>query len=221
MISDNPKLIAALLQKTKELMTRLEQTPSQTQWFKDLLIGILMATIREIEHLELGFTHSTPMVSWACRNALELGIITEFVLSKRQNADDFSNDALIDGFEMFSAISEWMKHRKPDAPIPQPVLDTIANLKQAIVKENVKRTGHLQMSLMAKDGAHREEYKHMNRVTSKLVHPTGFSIMTDFDKDELEFLRPGLHDNGFRYVLQIYNAINDYVGKQGLEPPTE
>jgi hypothetical protein len=220
MISDNPKLTDTILQKTKELMARLEKTPSQTQWFKDLLIGILMATIREIEHLELGFKHSTPMVSWACRNSLELAIITDFVLSKLQNANDFSNDALIDGFEMFSAIGEWMKHRKLDVPIPEPILQTIANLEQAIAKENVKQTGHLRMPSMAKDGAYEEEYKQMNRVTSKLVHPTGFSIMTDFDKDELEFLRPGLHDNGFRYVLQIYNAITNYVGKHGLEPPT-
>jgi hypothetical protein len=221
MISDNPHLMDAMLQKTKELMTRLENTPSQTQWFKDLLIGILMATIREIEHLQLGFKHSTPMVSWACRNALELRIITDFVLSKVENAADFSNDALIDGVEMFSAIGEWMRLHAPDRPIPEPVLQTIANLKQAIAQQNIKRTGHLQMASMTKDGAYVEERKHMNRVTSKLVHPTGFSIMTDFDKDELGFLKPELHDNGFYYVLQIYNAITNYVGKYGLEPPTD
>jgi hypothetical protein len=108
-----------------------------------------------------------------------------------------------------------MKLHAPDRPTPEPLLQTIANLEQAIIQVNVRQTKHLAVSSMAKDGAYAEEHRHMNRVTSKLVHPTGFSIMTDFDKDELEFLRPELHDNSFYYVLQIYDAIKN----RGLSRP--
>lgn len=127
----------------------------------------------------------------------------------------------IDGREMFSAIGEWMKLHAPDRPIPEPLVQTIANLDNAITQQKVKRTQHLRISSMAKGGAFAEEYQHMNRVTSKLIHATGFALMTEFDKGELAVLRLDLHENGFRYVLQVYNDITDYVGKHGLEPPTD
>ena len=62
---------------------------------------------------------------------------------------------------------------------------------------------------MAKAVNYHEEYRTMNRLTSKLVHMSAFSIMEDHDKGELAFIRILLCNSGVRYIAQTYNDISE------------
>jgi hypothetical protein len=204
-----------LLQKIETLVKQIEATPTKNEWFGSLLKDILNASIRELRHLRLSFQTSTPMASWACRNTLELTIIAKYVLSKKQNADNFTNDLLIDGKEMFHAVHDWIQHHEK---VPEPVLQTITNFEREIIRQGVKQTKHLDIADMAKAVNYYEEHRTMNRLTSKLVHMSAFSVMGDYDQGELVTLRSLLCNSGVRYVAQTYNDIREYVEEHGAEP---
>jgi hypothetical protein len=63
-----------------------------------------------------------------------------------------------------------------------------------------------------------EEYQRMNKVASKLVHPTAFSILVERDEGELGNLKSIFFNAGVRYALEPYNEIRQYVAKNGVEP---
>lgn len=61
----------------------------------------------------------------------------------------------------------------------------------------------------------------MNKVTSKLVHPTAFSVLAfseEEDQPALRELRPILFNTGTRYALDVYGTIKGHVDKYGMEP---
>ena len=62
------------------------------------------------------------------------------------------------------------------------------------------------------------EYQYMNKVTSKLVHPTAFSVLGKSDESELGNLKLILFNSGVRYGLEAFNEIREYVTKNGIEP---
>jgi hypothetical protein len=63
-----------------------------------------------------------------------------------------------------------------------------------------------------------EEYKHMNKVASKLVHATAFSVLAPFDEGEPGHLKPILFNNGVRFWVEAFTNIRRYVIKNGVEP---
>ena len=204
-----------LLQKIENLVEQIEAAPTKNAWFGSLLRDILNASIRELRHLRLGFEISTPMASWACRNTLELTIIAKYVLLKKQNADNFTNDLLIDGKEMFHAVRDWVQQHEE---VSEPVLQTIANFEREIIRQGVTQKKHLEIADISKEVNYYEEYRTMNRLTSKLVHMSAFSIMGDYDQGELVMLRSLMCNSGVRYVAQTYNDIRECVEEHGTEP---
>jgi hypothetical protein len=71
---------------------------------------------------------------------------------------------------------------------------------------------------MALDVGLKEEYRHTNKITSKLVHPTTFSILTFQDKEELARLKPILFNSALRFFLEIYNEMKEHIDRHGIEP---
>jgi hypothetical protein len=58
----------------------------------------------------------------------------------------------------------------------------------------------------------------MNKVCSKLVHPTARSVLAMNDEGELGLLRPILFNAGSRYGVQIHAKIKEHVKNFGAEP---
>ena len=74
------------------------------------------------------------------------------------------------------------------------------------------------MSDLARVVGMEDEYRHMNKVTSKLVHPTAFSVLAFADEGELRELKPIMFNVGNRYALEVYGEIKAHVDKSGMEP---
>jgi hypothetical protein len=63
------------------------------------------------------------------------------------------------------------------------------------------------------------EYEHMNKVTSKLVHPTAFSVLAfAADEGELGYLSQIMFDAGSRYAHEVYEKIKSQIDMNGMEP---
>lgn len=203
----------------EEFRIRLQEEPTQTIWFKNILICLLSAFLREYRSLVVGSKKSTPLLAWACRNMLELNIHSGYVLLNGSNAKDFADDMWIDAIEIFDSFRRWISFHDPSALTPE--LDqTIENFKSEKAKHSVVRTTYLRAQNMAAAVNRSEEYRHMNKVTSKLVHPTAFSVLTAFDEGEQVNLKPILFNSGVRFGVQAFTDIKRYITKNGVEPLT-
>lgn len=211
------KLTDRTFQQIQEFGFHLQDEPTQTIWFKNTLICLLMALLREYQSLTVGLKKSTPLLTWACRNMLELNIYTKYALRSGSNAKDSADDMWIDAIDIFSSFRAWLKFHDPSAVTPE--LDqTIANFQSEKTKHGVARKTYLKVSEMAVAVDFSDEYRHMNKVTSKLVHPTAYSVLAHSDQGELENLKPIFFHAGVRYGLEAFNYIREYIRENRVEP---
>jgi hypothetical protein len=70
----------------RDLGNWLSDAERQNEWFGPLLFHLIRSTLREYQHLKTGYAKSTPFLAWACRNMLELDIITQHVLGSEKGA---------------------------------------------------------------------------------------------------------------------------------------
>jgi hypothetical protein len=63
-----------------------------------------------------------------------------------------------------------------------------------------------------------EEYKYVNKVASKLVHPTAWSVLTMNDEGEFAFFKSIFFFAAARYLSEIRVAIKEHVDVHGLRP---
>ncbi len=204
-------------QKIQEFGLQLQEEPTQAIWFQNTLICLLTALLREYRSLTVGFKKSTPLLAWACRNMLELNIYTKYILLSGSNAKAFADDMWIDAIEIFSSFRAWIKFHVPASVMPE--LDqTITNFELQKAEQGVTRKNYLKVSEMAAAVNFREEYLRMNKVTSKLVHPTAFSVLVKSDEGELGNLKPIFFNAGIRYGLEAFNDIREYIRENHVEP---
>jgi hypothetical protein len=205
------------LQDINEFGVWLAEQPTKTIWFQNILICLLNALQREYRSLRVGFEKSTPLLAWACRNMLELNIYTKYTLLKGSNAKDFADDRWIDAIEMFSSFRTWINFYDPGGATPG--LDqAITNFSEEKAKRGITRAKYMRMETMAAAVNFSEDYKHINKVASKLVHPTAFSVLGSFDEGELGQLKPILLNNGVRFMVEAVADIRRYVKTNGVEP---
>jgi hypothetical protein len=204
-------------QKIQEFGSQLQDLPTQTIWFKNILICFLSALLREYQSLKVGLKKSTPLLAWACRNMLELNVFAKYSLLKGSNAKDFADDMWIDAIDIFSSFHAWVKLHDPANKMPE-LEQTIANFASEKARQGVTRKDYLRVTNMAVTVGFGEEYQRMNKVTSKLVHPTAFSVLANSDEGELGNLKPIFFNAGVRYALEAYNEIREYVARNNVEP---
>jgi hypothetical protein len=211
------ELTSEAFHRIQEFGVWLQNQPTQTIWFQNTLICLLSALLREHRSLTVGFKKSTSLLAWACRNMLELNIYAKYVSLNGSNAKAFADDMWIDAIEIFSSFRTWAKFHDPSAVMPE--LDqTIENFQSQKTNQGVTRSSYLRAQDMAVAVGFSAEYLHMNKVTSKLVHQTAFSVLTPFDQGELGNLKPLFFNAGIRYGIEAFDRIREYVSKYGVEP---
>lgn len=180
-----------------------EGTGGET-WFRDLLGGLLDATVREYRHLRSGLRDSTAMLAWACRNLLELNIRAQWVLRSEANARHFANDRIAEGIEILDSFQAWAARNDPALMTPAMTAALNSLVEQRAQREEAPQRVWSVRYLSAEAGL-ADEYANMNKVCEKLIRPTAFSVLTD--GGELAMLRPVLFRAGAGHGLEIVQAI--------------
>jgi hypothetical protein len=213
------RLAAGSFELAREFATKIEAAPTSSPWFREILVSLLGSILREYGSLKRGCDESSlTLLSWACRNMLELNIIAKFVMLRHSNANDFAEDMAVDGFDFFVAFREWYKGHHPARKLPE-LEQTIANFEAEKAKRGITR-GYLKMATMAAAVGSSDEFQHINKAMSKLVHPTSLSVLSQLDKtDEIgAVLLNFVFITGVRYGVEAFDAMSDYVGRNGVEP---
>jgi hypothetical protein len=135
-------------------------------------------------------------------------------LQSAANAKRFYEDRLIDANQLFTAFKEFQLHLNPASDIASldKMLKMIEDTKK---KEGVTDTKFLQASDLAAQVSKEIEFKKMNKICSKLVHPTAWSIFLNSDTTGMRSI---LLMAGQQYMADVYGSMKAHVDQFGIEP---
>ena len=214
-VEDGNELAAKLL----EVGNLLKPIDDENYYFFEIVRELVDASLTNYQELRRGFVEgNNPLLAWACRNLLELTIFLKFVLLSGDNARRFGDDWLVDGAELVRALRDLELHYDPKAS--GVVLDdALDQLQRQMTVENVTASKHLEVRKLAEIVGLKEDYASVNRVCSKLVHPTSWSVLA-MNKGTNSFpdARDLLFLYGVGYLAQITIATREHNTKQGMRP---
>jgi hypothetical protein len=87
-----------------------------------------------------------------------------------------------------------------------------------MAKEGLTRKSYLKTRELATGVKLGEEYQHLNKVTSKLIHPTAWSVLSMRDEGELLMLKPIFFHSGVRHGIEVAHQIRQHLKEFGPEP---
>jgi len=214
-LADSDKLFI----KLRALGNSLKPFDDENYTFFEAVRELLDAALTNYGQLRLGYVDSNfHLIAWACRNLLELLVFTKYVLNSKANADRFAHDRLIDGREIIASLRDLELHCDPKADTS--ILDGwLASMEAQKTAEGVTARRFLATGDLAKDVDMREDYAAMNKVCSKLVHPTAWSVLA-MNKGTNSFpqAREILFASGVGYITRLYLAIEAHNVNQGMKP---
>jgi hypothetical protein len=166
-----------------------------------------------------GLDKSESLLAWAARNLLELNIWAQYVTQSFEQAERFYQDWVIDGSELFQSLQDWrVAGGEPPDRVTWALVESMKKSKTdcgLTTKTSFLRVGDVAL------GALKEEFKHMNRVFSKLVHPTAWSILKMPHHFDLKNTRRLLFTKGATYGLQVSDTLYNHYKSHGLNPPAK
>lgn len=196
----------------------LQQHEDQgTIWFVNVLTALLRGLIIEYEQLNIGYKQSARLMAWACRNLMEISIYTEYALCFEENARELIDDMFMDALDVFSSFKKWFTAMEPTMPTPEldMILKSFQEMKTTVgINRKTYRSTRELAHLLGRE----PDYLHANKVSSKLIHPTAWSLLSlDLDKEDA-LMRPYIYQAGSKYFAESFSRIRQHVAKHGTKP---
>jgi hypothetical protein len=90
---DADEAMSWAVDKVRNLRRSIQKATGKIEdvWFGNLLLGILNCASLDYYSAKVGAEKSVYLAAWACRNLLELRVITAYVLASEANASNFQN----------------------------------------------------------------------------------------------------------------------------------
>jgi len=166
---------------------KLNSTETVDYWIVQVPVGILFEVWRTQVQLPLAIRQENiPQLAFLCRNALELNIWAQYVVSTPSAAKRFHQDAYVDGVEVLKLMGKVFTHTPAELhPGIQSQLDPLLpELERVLVRDKVgysvdelRNLKHLQIGAVAKEVGYGPVYEIWNPILSKLVHATAYNIL--------------------------------------------
>lgn len=191
----------------------------ENAYFCQIVTELLDSSLTNYRQLRQGYVDGNyPLLAWACRNLLELTIFLKYVLTSELNARRFGDDRLIDGVEILDALKALELHHNATANMVE-LDDAIAQMRSQMAAEKVNESGHLVIGRLAEQVGMDPEFKAMNRVSSKLVHPTAWSTLAvNSQTNSFPHAKGILFLSGVGYMARILIDAREHNNMHGMKP---
>jgi hypothetical protein len=220
-VTIKPELILGVDQSTQAFGIFLNSLPVPTDEltgnFYHIITAIGRVAMKNYAALRQAFDDDChEVLAWSCRNLLELDIFTKYVLMSKAHADEFAAHRLIDGLEIAEHLKEF--DLSTNAGVAVSALEpTIGEFHSAMAAAGVTPSPYLSAGRLAKAVNMEGVYKAMNKVCSKMVHPTAWAILTeDVGSGSFPEARQIFYGSGSEYIMEIYISIKDHIHQFGL-----
>jgi hypothetical protein len=235
-----PELMQAWEQGFAVCENRLREIPTPTDEvsgrFYHIMSVLTDAARCNYEDLRKAHHHDNQiMMAWACRNLLEITVLSKYVLLSEENASDFAADRLIDGVEIGTTLKKLQDlinqesaaeggtiagQRMQQPPIgADQIIDEYTKL---LNMEQVSRQRPMKMIEVARNVGLGDEYEGMNKLCSKLVHPTAWSLFTaDVGSERFPEVSEIFLLYGAKYRAIVFAEFLPHIRRWGLrrKPP--
>jgi hypothetical protein len=190
-------------------------TTDEEDNFCPIAVALCKAAEQNYKDLQNAYDRQDQVrAAWTCRNLMEIALYMKFVLQSEENANEFAEDRLIDASDAAIALKKVLAELNESDPSLEA---TIERIKKQMVSEGVTRTTFRSAKFMAKQLNLKVEYENMNRLCSKFVHPTAWSL---FEPDQGPDKFPGAEEIfyacGAKYFDMLFAEIQAHVWKFGL-----
>jgi hypothetical protein len=201
------------------LGSSLKPFDDENFFFFEIVRELVDAVLTNYDQLRQGYAASNyHFLAWACRNLLELTVFVKYVLLSGASARRFGDDRLIDGCEIITALRNLERHHEPNTSTI-PLDEALARMRTQMAAENVTESKHLVVGQLADLVGLKEEFAAMNRVSSKLVHPTAWSVLAmNPGTNSFPDSRDILFLSGLGYMAQVLIATKEHNDRQGMVP---
>jgi hypothetical protein len=213
------ELIETVFIQFREFGSSLKPVDEKNGWFFQILFELMDATLSNYHQLKIGYNENNgPLLAWACRNLLELAIFTKYVLISESNARRFADDRFIDGCDIITSLRALELHLNAQSDTTL-LDDALAKMQAQMAAEGVTAKKYLATGNLAESAGMKEDYVCMNRVCSKLVHPTAWSVLA-MNKEHNSFSqsRQIFFQCGAQYGCDVYLAIKTHNATHGMKP---
>lgn len=213
------ELIHVAFTKFTKFGESLKPVDEKNGWFFHIVFELMHATLTNYNQLRVGYNgNNNPLLAWECRNLLELAILTKYVLMSEASARRFTHDRLIDGCDILTSMTALQLYLAPQSDTSL-ADESLVMMQAQMAVEGVTATKHLSTSELANIVGMTEDYKCMNRICSKLVHATAWSVLA-MNKEDNSFsqARQIFFDAGAQYGLDVYAAVREHNATYGMKP---
>lgn len=155
------------------------------------------------------------LMAWSCRNLLEIVIFTKYVLLSKANADEFAGHRFIDGLEIAEQLKALELYMNPSLTVSafDPVITSFTTQMAA---EGITRTRYLAVNEWANTVGMASEYKILNKVCSKFVHPTSWAILSaNIGSARFPEAKDLLYGSGAHYFGDVFVEIKEHIKAHG------
>ena len=216
-----PTLIAGVDDSSRKFLALIESFPlptdGETGAFYHITTGLSRTALTNYSLLRRAFDDDAQdYMAWACRNLLEIAVFMRCVLTSKEKADEFASHRLIDGLDIVEKLKTLEELMTPNHTSSFDGL--IAKFSQQMTTEGVVRKRFLDTSKWAKEVGLDKEFECINKVCSKFVHPTVWSILTeDIGSARFPDVRDLFYGFGALYIMDIYVRFKEHVDAHGLK----
>lgn len=140
-------------------------------------------------------------------------------MRSEENAHELIDDMLMDSHDVFVSFKKWFAALEPALSTPE--LDTaLKSFEDAKTGFGINRRRYRTTRELAQILGRVADYDHANKISSKLIHPTAWSLLSvDLEADAL--MRPYLYHAGSRYFSDSFLLIRQHVAEHGTKPLTQ
>jgi hypothetical protein len=188
-------------------------------WHETVLGCILVRLRTNFRHLSTAYRmlYEPEYLAWATRNVFELAIWAKYATSSKENARKLHSDHVIDLAELQKGMAGLLQKYLPDDPALE-----LLKAQEEWLRQTKSELGrgeeetHLNIGAIARDLDMGPVFYGLNRVLSKLVHPTSFSIMLNMDSSTEAQTRRALFALGQTSVGIALQTMVEYFESAGI-----
>jgi hypothetical protein len=200
----------------------LRPTDEESGRFYHIVSALTDATKTNYVTLRKAFAdNDQTLIAWSCRNLLEIAIFTKFALRSKKNANEFAADRLIDGLQIGVALKKLEMHLNPEVK-ESPYDKMIDSFSSQMTDEGITRTKFLEVRKLAEQVEMLDEFETINKVSSKFIHPTAWSLLTaDIGAERFPEARDLFFAYGALYFATVFAEVRPHIRKWGLRHKPE
>lgn len=185
-----------------------------------MVAAVMLRTRGNFYHLVYAYdnSNSVELISWAARNLVELAVWAKYVTASEENWKTMWLDQLIDADEFARSVADFIRLHTGDGEILRQLDPFLAAAKKARADNGLADTQRYKsVASAAADVGHTSEYKALNKLLSKLVHPTALSIMLVMDNEGQQGLKNWVTSLGINYAHDALTTIIEFFRAKGID----